>query len=241
MLDASAIFDLPSRPVSAARSPGSTYVSERPRERLLTQGADRVSAEELVAVVLGTGTRGLSATALAGKLLAEVGGLAKLARASPNELTGIAGIGAARAVRIAAAFALGRRAMEVQACREPGITGPADVHARLVPRLAGLEQEVFWVMALDARNTILCEIEIARGCLTSVDVHPREVFRPLIRQAAAAGVVAHNHPSGGLDPSPDDIALTERLRAVGELCGIPIVDHVIVGGDGFVSLAEHLV
>ncbi|HET6611790.1 MAG TPA: DNA repair protein RadC [Kofleriaceae bacterium] len=241
MIAACSIPDRRASRVSRAGVPGTFYSPERPRERLLAHGADHVSTDELLAVILGTGTRGRSAVTLARELSEEVGGLVALARAAPHELTGIAGIGAARAVRIAAAFALGRRAIEVEACREPRINGPSDVHARLRARLSGLKQEVFWVLALDARNAIIAELEIARGCLTSVDVHPREVFRPLIRHAAAAGVVAHNHPSGGLKASADDLALTERLRAVGELCGIPIVDHVIIGRDGFVSLAEYLV
>jgi DNA repair protein RadC len=106
------------------------------------------------------------------------------------------------------------------------------------PRLRGLLQEVFIVIALDARNAIMTEVEIARGSLTSVDVHPREVFRPLIRLAAAGAVVCHNHPSGDPTPSPDDVALTRRLRRAGNLVGIPVLDHVVVGAEGYASIGE---
>ncbi|MCA9679239.1 MAG: hypothetical protein KC464_29685, partial [Myxococcales bacterium] len=109
---------------------------------------------------------------------------------------------------------------------------------RLRGRVAGLDQEIFVVVGLDARNVVLDEVEVARGSLTGVDVHPREVFRPLIRMAAAAAVVAHNHPSGDARPSAEDLELTRRLREVGHLVGIPVVDHVVLGERGFTSLAE---
>jgi len=99
---------------------------------------------------------------------------------------------------------------------------------------------VFVVVALDVRNVVLDVIEVARGCLTGVEVHPREVFRPLIRQAAAAAVVAHNHPSGDPTPSDEDLTLTQRLREVGELVGIPLLDHIVVGDRGFRSIREYL-
>ena len=112
------------------------------------------------------------------------------------------------------------------------------IRDRVRARLAGVPQELFLALAVDARNGLIDEVEVARGHLTSVEVHPREVFRPLIRAAAAAAVVVHNHPSGDPTPSSEDLVLTRRLRAVGELVGIPILDHVIVAGDQFRSIAE---
>jgi len=162
--------------------------------------------EELIALILGTGARGMSALEVARSLLMETGGLTDLSRASPRELACVHGIGTARAARLVAAFELGKRAM-------------ADPVERVVLREVD-------------------EIEVARGSLTGVEVHPREVFRSLIRQAAAAAVVAHNHPSGDSQPSPDDIALTRRLRLAGEILGIPILDHVVIGRDDFTSVAD---
>lgn len=107
-------------------------------------------------------------------------------------------------------------------------------------RMSGLAQEVFLVIALDARNAVFDQIEVARGCLTGVEVHPREVFRPLIRQSAATAVVAHNHPSGDPTPSHEDVALTYRLHEAGQLIGIPILDHIIVGAHSCTSLYGYL-
>lgn len=215
-------------------------IPDMPRERLLTYGGDRVSTAELLALIIGTGTRGRSATALAEHIISSVGGISQLARAAPRELVDIPGIGAARATRIAAAFHLGRRAMEANLLESGVIRSAADLHERLRIRMIGLTQEVFLVIALDARNAVLGELEVARGCLTSVEVHPREVFRPLIRRAAAAAVVAHNHPSGDPRPSAADMVLTQRLCSAGDIIGIPILDHIVVGAATCVSVFEAL-
>jgi len=214
-----------------------TPAYERPRERLFQHGGDPLSIEELIALVLGTGSRGKSAVEVARSLLQEAGGLVDLSRANPRELAQVRGIGSARAARLVAAFQLGRRALSFPSERAV-LREPADVYRHLRPRLQGMTQEVFLVLVLDARNGVVDEIEVARGTLTGVEVHPREVFRPLVRQAAAAAIVAHNHPSGDSQPSPDDIALTRRLQLAGELLGIPILDHIVIGRDDFTSVAE---
>lgn len=143
----------------------------------------------------------------------------------------------ARATRLAAAFQLGQRAI-AEPLPDVIVRGPADIYRYLRPRMRGLMQEVFIAIALDARNGILSHVEIARGSLTGVDVHPREVFRPLIRQGAAGAVVAHNHPSGDPEPSANDVALTRRLRRAGDLVGIPVLDHIVIGAQGYASIAE---
>jgi DNA repair protein RadC len=212
----------------------------RPRERMLALGGDRVGDDDLIAVLLGTGTRGRPAEALAQEILRTAGGLVALSRASPRELAQLPGMGEARALRIAAAFHLGRRAAELGRARGAVITGAEDVWERLRGRVAGVAQEVFFAIGLDVRNAVVEEVEVARGTLTSVDIHPREVFRPLIRMAAAGAVVAHNHPSGDPTPSPEDLDLTRRLREVGRVVGIPIVDHVVLGATRFTSLADFM-
>ena len=213
---------------------------QQPRERLISYGGDRMSTEELLAVVLGTGTRGKSAAVLAGCILGSVGGLVSLARATPRELVAVSGIGSARATRIVAGFHLCRRSLDMQQPGGAAVSAPGDVFRRLRAKMAGLAQEIFVVLALDVRNVVIDEIEVARGHLYGVDVHPREVFRPLIRQAAAAAVVAHNHPSGDPTPSQEDIELTRRLRQVGELVGIPVLDHIVIGDASYTSIGELL-
>lgn len=219
-------------------SPGDDI--DRPRERLWTMGVDRVDDVDLLALVLGTGTRGRSAAVLAAQLLQKFGGLGGLPRAAPHDLAQLDGIGPAQAARVVAAVNIGMRALEQ--CRHPlpDLGCAADVRRRLWPRLVDLEQEAFFVLAIDVRNKILAEIEIARGHLTGVEVHPREVFRPLIRAAAAAGVCVHNHPSGDPTPSPEDLLLTKRLREAGVLVGIPLIDHVVIAERGYVSISEWL-
>jgi DNA repair protein RadC len=210
---------------------------DRPRERMRALGGDRLSDRELLAIVLGTGTRNRAVDELAGDVLRAAGGLAALSRAAPSELERISGIGEARALRVAAAFCLGRKAVEVELA-PGGAWSPERLWARLRARLAALPQEVFVVVGLDARGAVIDEVEVALGTLTGVEVHPREVFRPLIRMAAAAGVLAHNHPSGDSEPSSDDIEMTRRLREVGEVVGVPIIDHVVLGRDRWTSIAE---
>jgi DNA repair protein RadC len=214
-----------------------TLACERPRERLLRYGGDPLSSEELIALILGTGARGRSALEVARSLLKETGGLVDLARADLRELAQVRGIGTARAARLVAAFQLGRRAL-AQPAERVVLREPEDVYEYLRPRMQGMTQEVFVVLALDARNSVVGDMEVARGSLTGVEVHPREVFRALVRQAAAAAVVAHNHPSGDSHPSPEDLSLTRRLQMAGEILGIPILDHVIIGRDDFTSVAD---
>jgi len=212
-------------------------LADKPRERLWRCGTQSIGDAELLALVLGTGVRDRPAISVAGDLVRAVGGVAALSRASPHELSQVTGVGAARAARIAAAFELGRRAVEVIHHRK--LVGRAeDIYRCIAPRLAGLTQEVFFAIGVDVRNGLLDIVEVARGSLVHVEVHPREVFRPLIRMAAAGGVLAHNHPSGDATPSSADAELTRRMRDVGRVLGIPIIDHVVIGDRSFRSIAE---
>lgn len=212
----------------------------RPRQELLAYGADRVSSQSLIAIVLGSGSKSRPVDQLAATLLREVGGIVALSQASAVELCAIDGIGEALATRIVASFHLGRRALEAGLPSVAVIRGPEEVYNRLRGRIGALEQEVFMVLALDVRGRVIDEIEVARGTLAGVEVHPREVFRPLIRRAAFACVVAHNHPSGDPTPSPEDYQLSERLQAVGRLVGIELLDHVVIANGGYCSMADRL-
>jgi len=187
---------------------------------------------DLLAQLAGT------ASEVAARLLVHTGGLAALSRASRHELARVRGIGVARAARIAAAFELGRRALAAHEPR-PAIAGPADVARLLHPRVAGLHQEVFFALGIDVRNGLLDIVEVARGSVHGVEVHPREVFRPLVRMEASGAIVAHNHPTGTASPSHEDLELTRRLREVGILVGIPVVDHVVLANGDYCSIAEY--
>lgn len=210
---------------------------ERPRERLLRCGPSELGDEELIALVLGTGVRDHPARAVALELVRSAGGVGPLSRSSVRELAQVTGIGSARAARVAAAFELGRRALDAVQHRET-LGRAEDVFRCVKPRVAGLTQEVFISIGVDIRNGLLDIVEVARGTVLGVEVHPREVFRPLIRMAAAGGVLVHNHPSGDPTPSSEDLELTRRLREVGRVLGIPIIDHIVIGDNSFRSLAE---
>jgi DNA repair protein RadC len=210
----------------------------RPRERLAAVGAEHLTDAELLAIVLGAGTRRAPVTIVAERLLRAAGGLAGLALAAELELRAHAGVGPVRAAVVLAALELGRRAAAARPARGQRLAGASDVWTYFRTRLAPLRIEEFWAVALDVRHRVQGELCVARGSLTGVEVHPRDVFRPLIRVAAAAVIFCHNHPSGDPTPSRQDVELTARLRDVGDLCGIPVVDHVVVGWEGYASLAE---
>jgi DNA repair protein RadC len=214
------------------------HAEARPRERLRTWGAERLTDAELLAVVIGAGTRGASAVDVAAAVLRGLDGPAGLLRATSSELAGFSGIGPVRAMQVLAALELGRRAISRRPERGQRVTGASEVWTYFRSRLAPLPVEEFWAVGLDVRHRVQSEHCLARGSLTGVEIHPRDVFRPLIRQAAAAVIFCHNHPSGDPAPSRADIELTSRLREVGELCGIAVLDHVVVGWDGYASLAE---
>jgi DNA repair protein RadC len=217
----------------AALEPGA-----RPRERLAARGAEHLTDSELLAVVLGAGTRGASALDVASAVLRGLDGVGGLLRATSRELATFAGIGPVRATQVLAALELGRRAVAGRPERGQRVAGASEVWTYFRSRLAPLPVEEFWALGLDVRHRVQSEHCLARGSLTGVEIHPRDVFRPLIRQATAAVIFCHNHPSGDPAPSRADVELTARLRAVGDLCGIPVLDHVVVGWEGYASLAE---
>ncbi len=212
---------------------------ERPRERLASQQPAALTTSELLAILVGVGSRGRSSIDVATELLDVYdGSLRRLARADAAEITAVRGIGEARAARIVAAMELGRRLAGEAGRATRRVRGPRDVFRRLGPKLRDCRQEEVWAIYLDTQNRICLERRLTVGLLNSSLVHPREVFAPAIARAAASIIVVHNHPSGDPEPSAEDFAVTAQLMEAGCLLGIPVRDHVIVGGSSFVSLAE---
>jgi DNA repair protein RadC len=212
----------------------------RPREKLLQYGASALSDIELLAILLRTGTTSKSVLHLAEDVLAQYKdkGLAAIMHISPQEIASIHGIGLAKAATVVAAVELGRRLSERAARTLEKVEGPEDVARYVIPSLRFEQKEHFLAMFLDIRNRILALSTISVGSLTSSIAHPREVFREAIRYSAASVILVHNHPSGDPAPSREDIQLTKQMMKAGEIMGIPVLDHVVVAGDNFVSLKE---
>ena len=213
---------------------------ERPRERLEALGAAALSDAELLALLLGTGNGSENAVETARRILAYFGDLEALATRGLGALAGIKGVGNVKASRLVAAFELGIRTIEQRAGRRPGASFhcSGDIFERYQPRMGPLRQELFLVVGLNNRNEVIREVEAARGTINECRVEPREVFRPLIADAAARALLIHNHPSGDPTPSSFDVTLTRRLVKVGEILGIPVLDHIIVGRFGHTSLRD---
>lgn len=209
-----------------------------PRERLECSGAETLSDVELLALLLRSGGRNTSARVLAERVRARYPTLDALGDASPTELARIDGIGRARAASLCAAIALGRRADHPPLARGEPITDSSRVYRHFHARLSALKQERFYILMLDGKGRLMREIRVSEGTLTASLVHPREVFRYALREAAASVLLAHNHPSGDPTPSPEDEALTRRLRAAGELLGVRVIDHVVIGRGRWISFAE---
>ena len=212
--------------------------SERPRERLRDQGPGHLSNAELIAILLRTGIAGENVLNLSLRLLSHFQGLPGLARASYGELSSLKGISQAKACQLLAAFELGRRMVSLHPEDRAVIQGPEDVANLLAADMSMLDQEHLRVVLLDSKNHVTGVSEIYVGNVNSSVVRAAEVFRPAIRDNSVAIVVVHNHPSGDPSPSPEDIAMTKTLRSSGELLGIELLDHIILGGQRHVSLKK---
>jgi DNA repair protein RadC len=212
--------------------------SDRPRERLWSLGASALTTAELLAILIGTGGRGQDVLGLAARLLElSEGSLRRLAQRPVAELLRSPGIGPTKAGRLMAAFELGSRTAREERPPVQRIREPEDVIRLFGTRLRDLQVEEFHLLALDSQSQVLREVLITRGLLNSSLVHPREVFRAAIAEAAAGIIVVHNHPSGDPTPSAEDRAATKQLVSAGQLLDVPVYDHVIIAGDRFVSFA----
>jgi DNA repair protein RadC len=213
-------------------------VGERPRERLYWNGADALADAELLALQLGTGTRGRSAIDVAREVLATYGSLTDLAAREAEELARLPGIERAKAARLAATFELSRRLRARVPAARVTLSGPAEVYAAYGPLMEDLTREVFRIALLDAQNGLLRDRVISEGTLSASLVHPREVFKLAILESAASVILLHNHPSGDPPPSREDVRLTRQLVECARLLDLRIHDHGIVGRGAYVSLAE---
>lgn len=212
---------------------------ERPRERLLEQGAGALSDAELLAIFLRVGVRGKSAVDLARELIARFGGLNRLFAATVAEFSQVPGMGPAKFVQLQAVIELSRRALGEQMKRSDLLTSPGAVRDYLRLQLAGLAHEVFFALWLDAQNRLIAAEELFRGTLTQTSVYPREVVKKALWHNAAAVVLAHNHPSGVGEPSAADQSLTRELKQALALVDVRVLDHFIVAGqDQPLSFAE---
>jgi DNA repair protein RadC len=211
---------------------------ERPRERLLNDGAQSLSDAELLAIFLRVGVRGKSAVDLARELMAEFGSLNGLFFASRQACTQVKGLGDAKYAQLQAVLEMSRRALAEDMKSRDALSSPAAVRDYLRLKLAGLPHEVFLVVFLDAQNRVLEAEELFRGSLTQTSVYPREVVKRALARNAAGVILAHNHPSGVAEPSQADRWLTDQLKAALALVDVKVLDHFVVAGSHSLSFAE---
>jgi len=218
---------------------------DRPREKLMAMGPEALSESELMALILGSGTQEMTAIDLARNILEHFrNSLFQLSRASLEDLCNIHGVGPAKASGLLAVFSLARRLASEEAMEQFTIHRPESAAPYLIQLLAGKSQEEFHILLLDTKNRLMRSSQISIGLLDRSHVHPREVFREALRYGTAKIILAHNHPSGDPSPSPQDIECTKNLIEAGEILGVKVVDHLIIGhklaGDSrqYVSLRQ---
>lgn len=220
--------------------------SERPRERLMKQGARTLSEQELLAIILGRGIKGDSVIFSANKLLGSFKNLKNLSEATLEEIMNIRGFGKAKACQLIACFEVARRLYEKSEKKNESdskifefqIKNPIDAVNVIKPQISDFKKEHFYILCLDIRNRVIGIDEVTKGTLTASLVHPRETFYIAIRKLAAQVMISHNHPSGDPEPSDEDIKITRRLVEAGKIMGIEVLDHIIITEDGFYSFKD---
>lgn len=212
--------------------------SERPRERLLSYGPEKLSCTELIAIILGSGTKGKTVLVLAQEILSHFGTLRRLLDASIEEICAVKGLGVAKALQLKAALSLAFRMSREQLLLNEKIDTPLKAYLYVRDFIAFEKKEIFGVILLDCRARALRWEIVSIGTLTQTIVHPREIFYLAVRHLAASLILVHNHPSGDPSPSIEDRRLTQKLIAASRSMAIPIIDHLIIGKKGFISLKE---
>jgi DNA repair protein RadC len=211
---------------------------ERPRERLLKSGAHTLSDAELLAILISKGTKSFSALDVARELLKHFKDLTGICSRDVSELSKIRGIGQVKAITMAAVFEIARRIESEPFSLKKIFRSPQEIANFYIPRFRGARTEKFWILLLNSANQVFREVLVSEGSLNASIVHPREVFRIAITESAASIVLLHNHPSGNTEPSREDIAITKQLVSAGELIDIKVLDHIIIAGETYTSLAE---
>ncbi len=213
---------------------------DRPREKLLDRGVEALTDAELLAIILRTGNASTRESALDHSriLLKNFGGLKGIDRASIRELKALKGIGPAKTAQLKAGLEIGRRMGQQKWEAGRSLRSSEEVFRHFRERLEREKREIFYVVLLTNKNRKIRDVKISEGSLTASLAHPREVYNPAIRESAAAVIFVHNHPSGDPAPSPEDIEITHRLKEVGEVMGIRVLDHVIIGHDRFFSFSD---
>lgn len=212
--------------------------TELPRERLIQQGAKSLSNSELLAILINTGRQGYSSIDIANDIMNKYPNLKELKQLSIDDLVRIKGIGTYKATTLKAAFELGERMNTRSTHEKVKIKSPKDVADMMMAKMKDLTQEHFVALFLNSKNVVMKEEVIYKGTLNSSVIHPREVFNAAIRASSNAIIVVHNHPSGDVTPSKEDIATTIRLKECGHILGIDLLDHIIIGDQKFTSLVE---
>jgi DNA repair protein RadC len=210
---------------------------ERPRERLIKNGASALSDSELLAIILRTGSKKENVINLSQRILGEYN-IKQLSQINITQLMKVHGIKESKAAQISACFEIARRLESFNSIEKPKISSPEDVYRRLFPRMREQKKEMFIELCLDTKNQILKEEVISVGSLNANVVHPREVFKLALTESAAHIIVAHNHPSGDPTPSREDIEITKKLVETGNIMGITVLDHVIIGDGRHFSMKE---
>lgn len=211
---------------------------DRPRERLLRFGRQALSDRELVAIILGSGSRNESVLELSGRLLSHFEGFELLREASVEELKKIKGIGSAKAVLLLACIEFGSRVAGRHHENRYTVRSPEDGANFVMEEMRTLNQEHFVVVFLNTKNQVLHKSTIFIGSLNASIVHPREVFKEAVRRSAASMICFHNHPSGDPSPSQEDIDVTKRLVSCGKMIGVDVLDHIVIGDRKFISLKQ---
>lgn len=213
-------------------------IDKRPREKLIKYGSESLSTEELIALVIRTGNKRDTAIDLANNLMHKTKGLKGLIDFTPEEFMQYKGIGKAKSTQLCAVIELSKRINQTEFRGKINLNTPKEVASLLMSEMRHLTQEHLYAILMDIKNKLIAKVLITKGGLTNSVVHPREVFKKAIKKSCASLIVVHNHPSGDPTPSDNDIEVTKRLNSAGEILGIELLDHIIIGDGKYVSLKE---